>query len=261
MALVTSYPLIPGTAGQIVPHSPQRSAAWQLSAWPEKDPECRECTGLHQAVDSHQEVDLETKVFGPPEPEEREHANLQRVNQRMMHVLHERNLSPQPRDHSQSAVHDSRRRAFQLFQSVKTMSDPREFIYGFDLQQAFEAAEIFDVDEYKVALLRQKFGLMPGDIVHFRAFDAMCDMLLAGFGRDYGSPPRDMSPPVPGSPDYQPGPKEKPRKENPPPRNGTPWHVVMDEKMQVPQKARIIHDFDHIVPEEDKPAKKGRGRR
>ena len=222
--------------------SPPRVPQWQLSSWPERDPDCHECQGNHATgVDAQAAANIDIQV-GQPSPAGRATTTLQRENQRMMHVISERHavdvltIANNPCDELKD-----RKKAFALFQ---TLQKGGEWIYAFDFPQALEALRIF-IDEQQQALTLRKFNVMPGDLISFDTFNAVVDVIEAGMiPANPGSPPREHAPPCPGSPQYDAGKKEKPVPKGPAPYNPVPYHKVMDGKVQVPQPVRVRHGFD-----------------
>eukprot|EP01061_Rhynchopus_euleeides_P038741 TRINITY_DN66436_c0_g1_i1.p2 TRINITY_DN66436_c0_g1~~TRINITY_DN66436_c0_g1_i1.p2 ORF type:complete len:233 (+),score=92.36 TRINITY_DN66436_c0_g1_i1:78-776(+) len=216
-----------------------RVPEWQLTAWPERDPDCQECQGNHATNLHVHDAERIEQNHGSPLPANREAATLQRDNKRMMYLLAERNQAdPLMIANNPCEMLKERRQAFKLFMSLQKGG---EWLYGFDLNQALEALRLF-IDDQQHALLLRKFNLLPGDLISFDNFSAMCDIIEAGgIPADTGSPPREQSPPVPGSPQYQAGKKEKPPPPTYPPKNPVPWHKVMDGKVKVPQHVRVRH--------------------
>ena len=247
--------------------SPPRVPAWQLSAWPERDPECKECLANHShGIDTH-EMEVVQQDQGSPMPMKMnliEHSNLQRQNMRMMHTradavhaIEEKRAiaAHSPPRETPGETGASRKQTFQLFQCNR---DGAEWMYAFDLQQAFEAMKIA-ADDQQVAILLRKFNLQAGDLLSLSQFNAFCDILESGIiPADLDSPQREHSPPVPGSPQYEAGKKEKPGPSNKPPPNYKPYHKQMDEKVCVPEKVRVRHNFDEIVPYVAEKKKKGK---
>eukprot|EP01064_Diplonema_japonicum_P013792 TRINITY_DN2133_c0_g1_i5.p1 TRINITY_DN2133_c0_g1~~TRINITY_DN2133_c0_g1_i5.p1 ORF type:complete len:232 (+),score=41.84 TRINITY_DN2133_c0_g1_i5:356-1051(+) len=223
------------------PTSPPRVSPWQLSAWPEKDPECKECGGHGSNPAAAHEDSVIEEIQGSPCPAKKEHVMLQKESMRMMMVLSERSFAPEKPGGSEAAITKDRRRAFEIFQTVVK---GERMMYAFDLEQAFETAGVKGIDQHQISVLMHKFNLQPGDPLPFDHFSAMCDTLLSGQIPPHpSSPPRDLTPPCPGSPEYKAGKKEKPSAKTFRMANSCPFHLQMDQKMQVPQKARVQHGF------------------
>eukprot|EP01060_Flectonema_neradi_P034857 TRINITY_DN624_c2_g1_i1.p1 TRINITY_DN624_c2_g1~~TRINITY_DN624_c2_g1_i1.p1 ORF type:complete len:244 (+),score=49.36 TRINITY_DN624_c2_g1_i1:49-732(+) len=220
--------------------SPPRVPSWQLSAWPERDPECREC-GAVTAPSDPQEDAILSQYHGTPCPMKKEQVTLEKDNQRMLRILTE-NHNNKPAYESPQVMYDERRRAFTLFQCVHKGEN---VIYAFDLQQALETAIAGEeLDESQVNLLLKQFGLLPGSYVSFDSFNAMCDLLMTNQVPNLQmSPPRERDIPMPGSPEYSADKKRPPPAKTVVMKNSVPYHKQMDQKMQVPQKVRVRHGF------------------
>ena len=220
--------------------SPPRVPSWQLSAWPERDPDCRECCAVTASNDPHESAVL-NNLHGTPCPMQKEQVQLQKDNQRMMRLLSERQ-GAKPTYESPQVIYDERRKAFSLFQCVYK---GEQVIYAFDLQQALETAIVGEeLDESQIHLLLRQFGLAPGSYVNFDSFNAMCDLVMTNQVPNHQlSPPRERDVPMPGSPEYA-----SDKKQPIPPKtnvfkNSVPYYKQMDQKMQVPQKVRVRHGF------------------